>query len=287
MDLVIQSADLPTDAVAAFKVACVARRVQRKVNAARLVDIQDDADTRRAAAALGAYWKCDHAFVPPALKLAAFRVLALDMDSTLITIESLDELAAYAGKGREVAAITEAAMRGEIADYQASLRKRVALLKGVDAALLQRVHAEKLRLSPGAERLVQTCRDAGLHVLLATGGFDFFAHRQQAQLKLDSVHCNHLVVADGRLTGEVVGPGDAPIVDAEGKAQALRSVCASLGCPTSKAIAIGDGANDLKMLALAGLSVAWRAKPIVQKQATQALSYAALDGVLEWFAAER
>lgn len=286
MDLVIQSSDLPTDAVTAFTVACVARRVHRKVNAARLVEIQDDAETRKAAAALGAYWKCDHAFVPPAVELEAFRVLALDMDSTLITIESLDELAAYAGKGREVAEITEAAMRGEIADYRASLRKRVALLKGVDAALFERVYDEKLRLSPGAETLVATCRNAGLHVLLATGGFDFFAHRLQARLKLDSVRCNHLIIVDGRLTGEVTGPDEAPIVDAEGKAQALRSVCASLGCPTSRAIAIGDGANDLKMLALAGLSVAYRAKPIVQKQATQALNYSALDGVLEWFAAE-
>ena len=286
MDLVIQSADLPTDAVQAFKVACVARRVRRRLNAARLVDIQDDVDTRKAAAVLGKYWKCDCAFVPPTLALADFRLLALDMDSTLITIESLDELAAFAGKP-QVAALTQAAMRGEITDYGASLRKRVALLEGVDAALLERVYDEKLRLSPGAERLISACRDAGLHILLATGGFDFFASRLQARLKLDSIWCNRLVFSAGRLTGEVIGPEGADIVDAEGKAHALRAACATLSCPTAQAIAIGDGANDLRMLGLAGLSVAYRAVPIVQKHAAQALNFAPLDGVLEWFGAEQ
>jgi phosphoserine phosphatase len=286
MDLVIQSSDLPSDAVQAFNVACVARRVRRKLNSARLVEIQDDADTRKAAAALAKYWKCDFAFVAPTLALRDFRVLALDMDSTLITIESLDEIAAFAGKGAEVAALTEAAMRGEIADYQASLRKRVALLKGVEASLLERVYAEKLRLSPGAEQLVAASHAAGLHVLLATSGFDFFAHRLQERLQLDSIWCNRLVLADGKLTGEMLGPDGADIVDAEGKADALRSACAALGCPTAQSIAIGDGANDLKMLGVAGLSVAYRGKPIVKKQAAQALDFSPLDGVLEWFAAE-
>jgi len=283
MDLVIQSADLPTDAVDAFRVACVARRFQRKLNSARLVEIQDDADTRRAAAALGNYWKCDFAFVAPTLVLDDFRLLALDMDSTLLAIETLDEVAVLAGKGAEVAAITEAAMRGEVADYKASLRRRVELLRGVDAALLERVHDEKMRLSPGGDRLVAECRRAGLHVLLATGGFDFFAKHLKERLGIDYVCCNHVVVADGRLTGEVTGVDGAEIVDAEGKANALRTACAEIGCPTAQAIAIGDGANDLRMLALAGLSVAYRAKPLVQRQTTQALNFTALDGVLEWF----
>ncbi|HTT12599.1 MAG TPA: phosphoserine phosphatase SerB [Burkholderiaceae bacterium] len=284
MDLVVQSTDLPSGAVEAFKVACVARSVRRKLNCARLIGIQDDADTRRAAAALAKYWRCDAAFVPPTLALGAFRVLALDMDSTLITIESLDELATLAGKGAEVSALTAAAMCGEAADYRANLSRRVALLAGVDASLLERVYAEKLHLSPGAERLVAACRKAGLHVLLATSGFDFFAQRLQARLELDSIRCNRLVLADGRLTGEVTGQDRAALVDAEGKAEALRAACTALGCPAARAIAIGDGANDLKMLALAGLSVAYRARPIVQKQAAHALDFAPLDGVLEWFA---
>lgn len=284
MDLVIQSSDLPTDAVDAFKVACVAQRVKRKPSSARLVSIQDDADTRRIAEALGNYWKCDWAFVEPDARLSDYRLLALDMDSTLIEIESLDELAALAGKGAEVAALTEAAMRGEIRDYKASLRRRVALLAGVEAALLERVYTEKLRLSPGAERLVAAAHAAGLKVLLATGGFTYFTERIAERLGIDFCRCNRLGVSDGRLTGDVTGDDGGEIVDADGKAQALRDACATLGVPTAQAIAIGDGANDLAMMKLAGLSVAWRAKPVVRQQAHRALSYSPLDGVLEWFA---
>ncbi len=284
MDLVIQSTDLPTDAVDAFRVACLARRVLRRTNSARLKDIQDDADTRTAAAALAAYWKCDAAFVAPELRLSRFRLLALDMDSTLIDIESLDELAAYAGRGAEVAAITDAAMRGEIADYSESLRRRVALLAGADAALLQRVYDEKLRLNPGAERLLQACRAAGLKTLLVTGGFTFFTERLRSRLGFDYTRANELEIADGRLTGRVTGPGGGEIVDADGKAQAVREACAAIGCATDRSIVIGDGANDLKMLRLAGLSVAFRAKPVVAAQAGQALNHSPLSGVLEWFA---
>ena len=283
MDLVIQSADLPTGAVDAFRVACVARHVRRRLNSARLVDIQDDADTRQAAAALSAYWKCDAAFVAPTLRLADFRLLALDMDSTLINIESLDEIAAYAGKGAEVAAITEAAMRGEIADYKESLRRRVAMLAGADALLLGRVYEEKLRLNSGAEELLRACKSAGLKTLLVTGGFTFFTDRMRQRLGFDFTRSNELEVVDGRLTGRVTGPAGGEIVDAEGKAQAVRDACAEIGCATGRSIAIGDGANDLKMLKLAGLSVAYRAKPVVAQQAAQALNYSPLDGVLAWF----
>ncbi|MFZ5538502.1 MAG: phosphoserine phosphatase SerB [Pseudomonadota bacterium] len=283
MDLVIQSNDLPTAAVDAFKVACLAQRVQRKLNSARLVGIQDDAATRKATAALADYWKCDWAIVAPTLKLADFRLLAIDMDSTLVNIESLDEVAALAGKGAEVAAITEAAMRGEIADYKESLRRRVAMLAGVDASLLERVYAERLELNPGAESLIAACRAAGLKTLLVTGGFTFFTDRLQRRLGFDYTRSNEIEIADGKLTGRVTGPGGGEIVDAEGKAQALRAACADLGCATDRAIAIGDGANDLKMLKLAGISVAYRAKPVVRQQATYSLNYTALDGVLNWF----
>lgn len=283
MDLVIQSGDLPTAAVEAFKVACLAQRVQRKLNSARLVGIQDDADTRKAAAALGDYWKCDWAIVAPALKLADFRLLALDMDSTLVNVESLDEVASFAGKGKEVAAITEAAMRGEIADYKESLRRRVAMLAGVDASLLERVYAERLKLNPGAEALIGACKAAGLKTLLVTGGFTYFTDRLKERLGFDYTRSNVIEIADGKLTGRVTGPDGGEIVDAEGKAQALRDACADLGCATDRAIAIGDGANDLKMMKLAGLSVAYRAKPVVRQQATYALTYTALDGVLNWF----
>jgi phosphoserine phosphatase len=283
MDLVIQSTDLPSDAVDAFRIACVARRVQRRLNSARLADIQDDADTRKAAAALAAYWKCDAAFLSPSLKLADFRLLALDMDSTLISIESLDEIAAYAGKGKEVAAITEAAMRGEIADYKESLRRRVGMLAGADASLLDRVYDEKLRLNAGAEQLVRASKAAGLKTLLVTGGFTFFTERMRHRLGFDFTRSNELEIADGRLTGRVTGPAGGEIIDAEGKAQAVRDACAQIGCATDSSIVIGDGANDLKMLRLAGLSVAYRAKPVVAQQAAQALNFSPLDGVLAWF----
>ncbi len=283
MDLVIQSTDLPTAAVEAFKVACVARRVRRKLEAARLVDIQDDADTRKAATALGEFWKCDIAFVQPGIRLADYGLLALDMDSTLISIESLDEVAALAGRGAQVAAITEAAMRGEIADYKDSLRRRVAMLAGTDAALLERVWSEKLRLSPGAEALIRGCQNAGLKTLLATGGFRYFTDRLRQQLGIDEARSNELEIVGGRLTGRVTGPDGGEIIDAEGKAQAVRDACARIGCPTERAIVIGDGANDLKMMKAAGISVAYRAKPIVRDQATYALNHAPLSGVLEWF----
>jgi len=286
MDLVIQSPTLSTAAIDAFKVACVAARVEHGGKVARLVGVADDATTRKAAATLAETFACDAAFVAPDLRLAGFRLLAMDMDSTLIDIESLDQVAALAGKGAEVAAITEAAMRGEIADYKESLRRRVAMLAGVEAELLQRVLDEHLRLNPGAEELIAGCKAAGLKTLLVTGGFTFFTERMHERLGFDFTRANELEIADGKLTGRVTGPAGGEIVDAEGKAQAVRETCAALGCTTRQAIVVGDGANDLKMMALAGLSVAYRAKPVVRAQASVALNYAGLDGLLALFAPE-
>jgi len=283
-DLVIQGPALSSEALDTFKVVCAPERITVRGTSARCVGAADDPETRRAVRGLGDYWKLDTAFVEPRWKLADLRLLALDMDSTLITIESLDEVAALAGRGEEVAAITEAAMRGEIADYRESLRRRVAMLAGADAALLARVYEEKLRVTEGAERLVAACRTAGLGTLLVSGGFAYFTDRLQQRFGFDSARANELGIVDGRLTGTVTGPGGGEIIDAEGKAQAVRAECARLGCATDKAIVVGDGANDLKMMALAGLAVAWRAKPVVREKATFALNHAPLDGVLAWFA---
>lgn len=284
-DLVLQGPRLTTEALDTFKVTCAPRRITTARNSARCVEVADDAESRRAVQALADYWQLDAAFIEPTLRLADYRVLAMDMDSTLINIESLDEVAALAGKGEEVTAITEAAMRGEIKDYAASLRRRVALLEGTDAGLLQRVLDDRLRLNDGAAELVAACKRAGLATLLVTGGFTFFTDVMRVRLGFDHVQANELGIDADRLTGQVTGPGGGPILDAEGKAQAVRDVCAQLGCATDRTIAIGDGANDLKMMKIAGLSVAYRAKPVVRAQATQALNHAPLDAVLNWFVA--
>ena len=218
-------------------------------------------------------------FTPP-LALIDFGLIAFDMDSTLINIECVDEIADFAGRKAEVAALTEAAMRGEIADYDESLRQRVALLAGLDAAVLERVWNERLSLAPGARQLVAGVRAAGLRTLLVSGGFTFFTERLQAQLGLDETRANTLEIVGGRLTGRLVGG----IVNAQAKRTALEDACARLGCTPAQAIAVGDGANDLEMMASAGLSVAYRAKPQVAAQATHTIAHCGLDAILHFFA---
>lgn len=214
------------------------------------------------------------------LHLSDYRVAAFDMDSTLISIECIDELAAVAGRREEVSAITEAAMRGDIADYAESLRLRMALLRGIPETALERVWAERLQLNPGAHALVQALRAANLRLLLVSGGFTWFTERLQRQLGLDHTRANVLEVRDGLLTGEVLGP----IVDAQAKADTLHAWCRDLGCEPAQAIAIGDGANDLAMMQIAGLSVAYQAKPAVRAQADVAIDSGGLDRLLEVFA---
>ena len=219
-------------------------------------------------------------FTPP-LALADFGLVAFDMDSTLINIECVDEIADAAGRKAEVAAITEAAMRGEIADYKASLRQRVALLKGVPVAALQEVSDQRLRLNPGAETLVRAAQAAGLATLLVSGGFTFFTDRVRERLGIDHVRSNVLEVADGRLTGRMVDQPWGDICDGAEKRRMLLETCARLGLAPARAIAIGDGANDLPMMGEAGLSVAYHAKPAVRAQAMVAIDEGGLDRLLE------
>ncbi|WP_066738315.1 phosphoserine phosphatase SerB [Cupriavidus sp. D384] len=221
----------------------------------------------------------DWAVVPAGRKLSDFRLVAMDMDSTLITIECIDEIADFCGLKAEVSAITEAAMRGEITDFNESLRRRVALLKGLDASVLDRVYAERLKLSPGAERMLQTVQALGMKTLLVSGGFVHFTDQLKPRLKLDFTRANTLEIVDGKLTGNVVGE----IVNADVKARTVREVCEQIGAEPSQAIVMGDGSNDLKMMAVAGLSVAFRAKPVVRAQASVAFNHVGLDGLLNLF----
>jgi phosphoserine phosphatase len=221
--------------------------------------------------------RLDCALVPRSRKLADVRVVAMDMDSTLITIECIDEIADMLGIKPAVASITERAMRGEI-DFRASLAQRVALLKGLPLTALERVYTERLRLSPGAESMLARFHAAGAKSLLVSGGFTFFTDRLKSRLALDATLSNVLEIVEGKLTGRVAGD----IVDADAKAQGLRDRRARL--PGGLAVAIGDGANDLPLFGAADVSVAYRAKPIVRQKATHALDFSGLDGVVNLFA---
>ncbi|MDI1350414.1 phosphoserine phosphatase SerB [Aquabacterium sp.] len=215
-------------------------------------------------------------FEPP-LQLSSFKAIAFDMDSTLINIECIDEIADAVGKKAEVAAITEAAMRGEITDFKDSLRRRVALLQGVPAEALQEVYDTRLKLNPGATELLAAARSAGLHALLVSGGFTFFADRVRERLGMHEAHANTLEIEGGLLTGRVLGD----IVDGEAKKQHLLALCKRLGCDPRHSIAVGDGANDLPMMGAAGLSVAFHAKPKVREQAMVAINEGGLDRLLD------
>ncbi len=220
----------------------------------------------------------DFSFMQEDKKLSDFKLLVMDMDSTLITIECIDEIADMHGLKNEVAAITEAAMRGEL-DFRESLTQRVALLKGLEATALQQVFDERLLLSLGAKELLTGAQAAGLRTVLVSGGFTFFTDRLRQQLTFDIARANELEIKDDKLTGRVIGP----IIDASEKRHTVEMQAQALGVPTTAAIVMGDGANDLEMMSVAGLSVAFRAKPIVRAQADVALNFVGLDGVLHMF----
>ena len=274
--LVVQHPLLTDTAVDAFTHAVGRAPHHRAASLAVWNDVEIDGPL---VSSLGEAHRVDAEIVHPGLRMQDFRLAAFDMDSTLITIECVDEIADFAGRKAEVAAITEAAMRGEIADYDESLRRRVALLAGLPEVTLQRVWDERVRLSPGASTLISGLQHAGLKVLLVSGGFTFFTERLRAQLGLDWARSNVLEVRDGHLTGQLIGP----IVNAQRKRNIVEQTCALMGIAPAQAIVVGDGANDLQMTSIAGLSVAYHAKPIVRDETTHAINHCGLDALLNFF----
>jgi phosphoserine phosphatase len=237
-----------------------------------------DASTRPQVAEHAARAQLDFGFVEEGRAFGDFGLLAMDMDSTLISIECIDEIADFAGRKAEVAAVTAAAMRGEI-DWPESLRRRVKALAGLDAGALGRVYEERLRFNRGAEKLLAAAKRNGVKTLLVSGGFTYFTDRVRDQLGFDYAYSNQLDVKGSNLAGTVSGP----LVDAAGKAAHVARLKKELGLPRERVLAIGDGANDLPMMAEAGTSVAYHAKPVVKAKADYALDYAGLDGLLALF----
>jgi phosphoserine phosphatase len=274
--LVIQGEEVETPNLKEIAKLCGASRIEGIGNSAfRLHDYK----TQEGVAEYCAGAKLDFAFVPVPRKLSDFGLVAMDMDSTLITIECIDEIADLQGIKPQVAAITASAMRGEI-EYHESLRQRLALLAGLDESALLCVYEERLRLSPGAERMLERLRSLGIKTLLVSSGFTFFTERLKRRLSLDYTLSNTLEFKNGKLTGKLVGP----IVDAQAKAAKLRELRDALHLSREQVIAIGDGANDLAMMAEAGVSIAYHAKPVVREKATYCFDYVGLDGLLNLYA---
>lgn len=277
-NLIIQGQDVSTPDLKRLYVIAEASGIERIADMAFRLP---DANIRRrdAVAAHCESSHLDFAFVPIRRHWADLKLIAMDMDSTLINIECLDEIAGFAGKKDEVSAITEAAMRGEIADWKESFRRRVAMLEGLDASVMERVWKEKLRLNDGAVELIAHAKAAGIQLMLVSGGFTFFTDRLKAQLGLDYAYSNTVEIIDGTFTGQVLGD----LVDGEAKAGHVARMIAELGISKDQAIAIGDGANDLPMMREAGIGIAFHAKPVVRAQATYAVSHVGLDGIVNLF----
>jgi phosphoserine phosphatase len=275
MHLIIQGADIETGDLKQLAKLSGASAIERiSATAFRLRDGKAAPDI----AALCERAKLDFAFVPEDRKLADFKLLVMDMDSTLITIETIDELADLVGLKAQVAAITEQAMRGEI-EYNESLQRRVAVLKGLDESALTRVYDERLKLSPGAEVLLATAKQHGIKTLLVSGGFTHVTNRLKPRLGLDYTHSNVLAVSNGKLTGEIVGR----IVNADAKRDELVRVRDLLGIQREHIIGMGDGANDLKFMAECSVSIAYHAKPVVRGQTTHAINFGGLDAAMNFF----
>ena len=278
MNLIIQGGALPTFLLERIVAATGAANVEpRPPQVVRLHDASRTPEFDALIPLIEAE-KLDWAFVDRSRQLSDFGLICFDMDSTLITIECIDELADFAGKKEEVSAVTEAAMRGEI-DYRESLRRRLSLLAGLDARVLARVYGERLLLSPGARELLEAAQKAGLRTAILSGGFTYFTERLRIELGFDFATSNELEISGGKLTGRVAGD----IVDAAAKAHHLARLTDELGLKKEQVIACGDGANDLLMMAQAGLSVAFHAKPATRAKADVAINFGGLDSLLNLF----
>jgi phosphoserine phosphatase len=277
-DLVVQAPDIGTPQLKELAKLAGTREIAAipgaETQAFRLVSAARSDEVSRYCAQAG----FDFGFVPRDQRLDRVRLVAMDMDSTLITIECVDEIAALKGIKQEIAAITASAMRGEI-DFAQSLRQRVALLAGMEVAGLERVYEERLRLSPGAERMLSAFRRAGAKSLLVSGGFTFFTDRLRSRLGLDYTLANTLEIVDDRLAGRLVGD----IVDGSAKANCFSRIASEVAQGDSLTVAIGDGANDLPMLACADVSIAYHAKPVVSARTTYAIDRCGLDAVVNLF----
>ena len=275
MDLIIQGIEIETRDLRQLANLSGASKIERiNGNAFRLID----ASQRDRISSLCLEAELDFAFVGERESLNQFRLIAMDMDSTLVGIETIDEIADIHGIRKQVAEITEKAMYGEI-DFSEGLIQRVALLKGLDHSVLQRVYDERLIFNPGAEKMLKQLKAAGIKTMLISGGFTFFTDKLKDRLGLDYTFANTLETVNGRLTGRLLGE----VFGAKGKGWALNKICNELGFRKENLIAIGDGANDLSMFAEAGVSIAYHAKPIVQENATYAINHVGLDGVINIF----
>jgi len=277
MNLVIQGEDVETSDLKELHRMARGSGIERISDEAFRIT-RADPSARAQVAAHCAKAKLDWGFVPSGRTLADFRLLAMDMDSTLISIECIDEIADFAGRKAEVAAVTASAMRGEI-DWPESLRRRVKALGGLDAGALESVYSQRLRFNPGAEKLLAAARRAGLTTLLVSGGFTYFTDRVRDRLGFDHAYSNELDIEGGKLKGTVSGP----LVDARGKAAHVERLKGELAIGREQVIAIGDGANDLPMLAQAGTSSAYHAKPVVREKADYAIDYVGLEVVVAMF----
>ena len=276
MNLVVLGTDIETPVLKNLARHCGARAIEQiDASAFRLVDAQ----TRDGIAALCDAAGVDFAFVPAGRRLNDFGLFVTDMDSTLIDIECIDEIADQCGKKAQVAEITEAAMRGEI-DFRESLNRRVALLEGLSADALDTVYRDRLRLNPGARELIGALKAAGIVTVLVSGGFTYFTERLKADLGFDHAYANTLERIDGKLTGRVCGP----VVDAQAKADHLTRIRNQLDLSADRVIAAGDGANDLPMFRAAGFGLAYKAKPVLRAQADCSLNHSGLDAILKLFA---